>query len=373
MGSFFSPFTINDLTLPNRSVRSAVWEGMADDDGRVTARLVDIMVRLARSRVGLIITGHAYVHPAGKAGPWQVGVYSNAMLDGLKKMADAVHDAGGRICLQLAHAGGHAATRLTQLQAMGPSAFVGRFGEMCRAMSVADIQTLLEAIASAAQRAQSAGYDAVQVHAAHGYLLSQFLSPVTNQRRDIYGGSLENRARLVCDAIRAVRAAVGAGFPILIKINSEDFVEAGFQQDDMLRVAALLAEAGVDAVEMSGGTVINPQETHCARKVHPTRPEEEVYYREAATAFKAAVTLPLILVGGIRSLAMAEQLIADGTADLIAFGRPLIAEPGLIRRWQSGNRQTSACISCNRCYVPLQAGHGVSCVVASERHQRKPR
>lgn len=373
MGSFFSPFTINDLTLPNRSVRSAVWEGMADDDGRVTPRLVDTMVRLARNRVGLIITGHAYVHPAGKASPWQVGVYSDDMLDGLKKMADAVHDADGRLCLQLAHAGGHAATRLTHHQALGPSAFMGRFGEMCRAMSVADIQTLLEAIASAARRAQAAGCDAVQIHAAHGYLLSQFLSPATNHRQDAFGGSLENRARLVCEAIRVVRAAVGAGFPILIKINSEDFVEAGFQQDDMLRVAALLADAGVDAVEMSGGTVINPQETHCARKAHPTRPEEEVYYREAAQAFKAAVALPLILVGGIRSLAMAEQLIADGTADLIAFGRPLISEPGLIRRWQSGNRKTSACISCNRCYVPLQAGQGVSCVVASERHQRKPR
>jgi 2,4-dienoyl-CoA reductase-like NADH-dependent reductase (Old Yellow Enzyme family) len=373
MGAFFSPFTINGLTLPNRSVRSAIWEGMADDDGRVTPRLVDTMVRLARNRVGLMITGHTFVHPLGKAGPWQMGVYRDDMLPGLREMADAVHDAGGRICLQLAHAGGHAARRLTHHQAIGPSAFEGRFGGMCRAMSVEDIQIVIDAMVGAARRAQTAGFDAVQIHAAHGYLLSQFLSPATNHRQDAFGGSLKNRARLVCDVIREVRRAVGAGFPILTKINSEDFVETGFQQDDMLQVAALVADAGVDAVEMSGGTVINPQETHCARKVHPTCPEEEVYYRKAAQAFKAAVALPLILVGGIRSLAMAEQLIADGTADLIAFGRPLISEPGLIRRWQTDNCNVSACISCNRCYVPLQAGQGVSCVVASERHQRKPR
>lgn len=373
MGGFFSPFTINGLTLQNRSVRSAVWEGMADDDGRVTRRLVDTMVRLARNRVGLIITGHTFVHPLGKAGPWQTGVCSDDMLPGLREMAAAVHDAGGRICLQLAHAGGHAATRLTHYQALGPSTFKGRFGDMCREMSAEDIQIVIDAMVGAARRAQTAGFDAVQIHAAHGYLLSQFLSPSTNHRRDNYGGSLANRARLVCDVIREVRRVVGTDFPILIKMNSEDFVEKGFQQEDMLQVATLVADAGADAVEMSGGTVVNPQETHCARKVHPACPEEEVYYRRAAQAFKAAVALPLILVGGIRSLAVAEQLIVDGTADLIAFGRPLISEPDLIRRWQTGNRNVSACISCNRCYVPLQAGQGVSCVVASERHQRRPR
>ena len=373
MSAFFSPFTINGLTMPNRSVRSAIWEGMATDEGHVTPRLVNTMGLLARNRVGLIITGHAYVHPAGQAGPWQTGAYSDDLLDGLRQMTDAVHAADGRICLQLAHAGGHAATRLTGLAALGPSAFAGRFGGICRAMSSEEIQETLEAMAGAALRAQAAGFDAVQVHAAHGYLLSQFLSPATNRRRDGYGGPLANRARFVCDAVRAVRSAVGKGFPVLVKLNSEDFVEAGFQQDDMLRVAALLAEAGVDALEMSGGTITNPQETHCARKVHPSRPDEEVYYRQAAQTFKAAVSLPLILVGGIRSLAVAEQLIVDGTADLIAFGRPLIAEPGLIRRWQAGSHDVAACISCNRCYVPLQAGQGVSCVVASERHQRKPR
>jgi 2,4-dienoyl-CoA reductase-like NADH-dependent reductase (Old Yellow Enzyme family) len=373
MSAFFSSFTINGLTLPNRSVRSAIWEGMATDEGRVTRRLVNAMGLLARNRVGLIITGHAYVHPAGQAGPWQTGAYSDDLVDGLRQMTDRVHDEDGRICLQLAHAGGHAATRLTGCAALGPSAFPGRFGGMCRAVSSEEIQETLEAMAGAARRARTAGFDAVQIHAAHGYLLSQFLSPATNCRQDDYGGSLENRARFVCDAVSAVRSAVGKGFPVLVKLNSEDFVTDGFEQDDMLRVAALLAEAGVDALEMSGGTITNPQETHCARKEHPSRPDEEVYYRQAARAYKAAISFPLILVGGIRSLAVAEQLIVDGTADLIAFGRPLIAEPGLIRRWQTGSHDVAACISCNRCYVPLQAGQGVSCVVASERHQRKPR
>jgi 2,4-dienoyl-CoA reductase-like NADH-dependent reductase (Old Yellow Enzyme family) len=346
---------------------------MADHRGRITARLVDTMVHLARNRVGLIITGHAYVDPRGQAGPWQLGVYRDDLLEGLRWMTDAVHAAGGRICLQLAHAGGHAATRLTGHPALGPSPFEGRFGGKCGMMSGDDIQAVLAAMAAAARRARMAGFDAVQVHAAHGYLLSQFLSPATNYRRDRYGGSLENRSRMVCDTLRGVREVVGPDFPVLVKINSEDFVPAGFQRDDLPAVAALMAEAGADAVELSGGTVANPQETHCARKVHPAGPEEEVYYRPAARVFKTAVALPLILVGGIRSFAVAEALLAEGTADLIAFGRPLIADPELIRRWLSGARGVSACLSCNRCYVPLQAGQGVSCVVKNERHQRKPR
>jgi 2,4-dienoyl-CoA reductase-like NADH-dependent reductase (Old Yellow Enzyme family) len=302
-----------------------------------------------------------------------LGIYNDGLLRGLQELTTGVHEAGGRICLQLAHAGGHAAIKLTHRTALGPSAFEGRFGGTCQSMSTDDIQTLVVSMSEAARRARTAGFDAVQVHAAHGYLLSQFLSPATNKRRDSYGGSLENRSRLVCEVIRGARAAVGQDFPVLVKINSEDFVPGGFGTPDMLQVAAYLGAAGADAVEMSGGTVTNPQETHCARKVHPKKPAQEVYYLEAAKDFKATINIPLILVGGIRSFKTADKLVAEGIADLIAFGRPLIAEPELIARWQGGHRKVSACISCNRCYVPLQAGQGVSCVVASERHQRRPR
>jgi 2,4-dienoyl-CoA reductase-like NADH-dependent reductase (Old Yellow Enzyme family) len=373
MSLFFSPFQINGLALPNRSVRSAVWSGLADDRGRVTGRLVDMMVRLARHRVGLIVTGHAYVDPRGQAGPWQLGVAQDDHLAGLRQMTGAVHAAGGRIGLQLAHAGGHAATRLTGLRAWGPSSFAGRDGGTSRAMSPSDIPIVPAAMAAGARRARKAGFDAVQVHAAHGYLLSQFLSPATNRREDRYGGSLENRARLLCETLHAVRKAVGSAFPVLVKINSEDFSPGGFQRHEVPAVASLAAAAGADGIELSGGTVTNPQETHCARKMHPAGPEAEVYYREAARAIRTAVSLPLILVGGIRSFSVAEALVAEGTADLIAFGRPLISEPGLIERWEAGDRKPSACLSCNRCYVPLQAGQGVGCVVAERRHQRKPR
>ena len=373
MSAFFSPFTIKALTLPNRSVRSAVWEGMADDAGRVTPRLIATLATLARNRVGLIITGHAFVHPAGQAGPWQLGAYDDGLVAGLEGLTRAVHDAGGRIALQLAHAGGHAATHLTGLPATGPSEFEGRFGGRCRAMSDRDIAAVPGAMADGARRAKAAGFDAVQIHAAHGYLLSQFLSSAVNHRRDRYGGALENRARLVCETVRAVRGAVGVDYPVLIKLNSEDFTEGGFQVDEMLQTAAWLAEAGADAVELSGGLVTNPQETHCARKVHPAAGEREGYYRSAARAYKAALDLPLILVGGIRSLATAEGLLKEGRADLIAFGRPLISEPDLIRRWEAGDSRAAACLSCNRCYVPLQAGEGVACVLQRERHQRRPR
>jgi len=373
MGLFFSPFYINRLCLPNRSVRSAVWEGLADDQGRVTDRFVRMMATLARNRLGLIITGHAYVDPQGQAGPWQLGADRDDLVGGLQRMTDAVHGQGGRICLQMAHAGGHAATRITGRSALGPSSFEGRSGGKCRTMSEDDIYAVQQAMGAAAGRARKAGFDAVQVHAAHGYLLSQFLSPVTNRRRDRYGGSLENRARMLCETLQVVRAAVGSDFPVLVKMNSEDFVPSGFQRVDLPEAAALVSEAGADAIELSGGTVTNPQETHCARKVRPGCPEEEVYYRQAARDLKASISLPLILVGGIRSYDVAESLLASESTDLIAFGRPLIAEPKLIARWHDGRRKTSACLSCNRCYVPLQAGQGLSCVMAAARHQRKPR
>lgn len=373
MHALFETTTLNGVPLKNRFVRSAIWEGLATDDGRVTPALVAKMSELAANAVGLIISGHAYVSPEGQAGPWQLGAYSDDLLPGLQQMAEAVRQADGRIFLQLAHAGAHAATAITGRPAIGPSPTKGRSGDICREMTSEEIRRVVKDMQNAAVRAQKAGFDGVQIHAAHGYLLSQFLSPLTNRREDAYGGSIENRARIVIEVLRAIRAAVGDAFAVTIKINSADFTEGGMQSEQMLQTAALLQDEGLDALEMSGGTVLNPKETHCARKENPKTPEQEVYYRQSARQFKQQIKLPLMLVGGIRSWEVAESLVSDGIADFIAFGRPLIAEPDLIKRWQAGDRARSTCISCNKCYEPILAGEGVSCPVAEKRRAKAAR
>ncbi len=329
MSGIFEETKIKNMTLANRFVRSATWEGMATEDGGCTERLVDLMVQLARGSVGLIITGHAYVAKNGPAGPRQLGLYSDELGTGLKNMASAVHRAGGKIVLQLSHAGGLAPSELTGLEALGPSVIEDQGSPVCREITTEEIQHIIRQFGLAALRAKSAGFDGVQIHAAHGYFLSQFLSPFYNKRRDEYGGDIENRARILMAVLRDIRSFVGNDFPMLIKLNSEDFLEDGFTVGEMLQVAEMLEGAGIDAIELSGGTA------HSGRfwSVRKGRisPENEVYYKDAANKYKKKIRVPLMLVGGIRSYEVAESLVRNGV-DYVSLCRPLIREPDLINR-----------------------------------------
>ncbi|ABA87332.1 NADH-dependent flavin oxidoreductase, Oye family [Syntrophotalea carbinolica DSM 2380] len=363
MSKLFSPAVIGGMALRNRTVRSATWEGMAADDGAATPELIDLMASLARNDVGLVITGHAFVSSEGQAGPWQLGVHDDSMLEGLTAMAGAVHAQGGRIALQIAHAGCYGAHELSGQEAMGPSAMDGSKAPVCHAMTAADIRRVVEAFAAAALRAKKAGFDAVQIHAAHGYLLSEFLSPYFNQRTDEYGGPVENRAKLVLEVLQAVRKAVGPDYPVLIKLNSEDFVEGGVTVEDMLKVAERLQQAGIDAVEMSGGTIYASGDMSSLRPGRLDTPDTEVFYRKAAELFKQRLTVPLILVGGILSYEVAETLLTEGTADFIALCRSLIREPDLIRRWHRGDRSKARCLLCNGCLGPIMQGRGPLCIL----------
>ncbi len=365
MSLLFEPSTIGRLTLPNRFVRSATFEGLATPEGAVTPALTQRMVELALGQVGLIITGHTMVSLEGRAGPCQMAAHSDAFLPGLTAMTQAVHKAQGRIALQLAHAGYMANTELSGLPALGASDFTPEGGQPARAATVQDLARLVQNFAMAAQRAKTAGFDAVQVHAAHGYLLSQFLSPYFNKRQDQYGGPLENRARLLLEVVRAIRQAVGPDYPLLVKLNSEDFIEPGLVPAEAIQVAALLEQESVDAVELSGGCKLAGPGRMPARQGRIKSPEDEGYYRQAARMYQQEVGLPLILVGGLRSLEVAEALVRDGVADFISLCRPLIREPGLIKRWREGDRRPSACLSDNLCYGPAFDGRGVFCVAES--------
>ena len=360
MSALFEATTINDLVLHNRFLRSATWEGMAAPDGSPTVELVAVSTELARGGVGLIISGHAFVSEEGRAGLWQLGAHSDGMVAGLKDMVTAVHAAGGRIALQIAHAGLRAQPGRDGPAPLGPSAPHTGEGLAGREMTADDLRAVTRAFARAAGRARVAGFDAVQIHAAHGYLLSQFLSPYFNKREDGYGGGVENRARLAVEIAAAVREAVGPNLPVLIKLNSEDFLPGGLTVEDMLEAAAMLAEAGIDAVEMSGGTSLSGDK-------RPTRPgspapyETEAYYEAAARRFKGKVRVPLMLVGGIRTFGTAERLVAEGVADYVSLCRPLIRDPGLVNRWKSGDRSPATCLSDNKCFVRGLKGQGVRC------------
>ena len=370
MPGLFDSTTIKGMTLANRFVRSATWEAMAADDGAVTPELCDLMARMARGAVGMIISGHAYVAPEGQAGLRQMGVYSDALEEGLRQMAAAVHREGGRIVMQLAHAGCQAAVNLTGQEAIGPSPLTNAKGSKGRSMSLEEIAATVEAFGAAARRAYQAGFDGVQIHAAHGYLISQFLSPYFNQRQDQYGGSLENRQRLLLEVMASIRQAVGPDYPVLIKLNSEDFLDGGFTQEEMLTVATALEEAGIDAIELSGGTALSGNFMPVRRGKIDTI-AKEVFYRSAAEHFKARIGAPLILVGGIRSFEVAETLVSEGLTDYIALARPLICEPALVRRWRDGDHQRSQCLSDNLCFTPVGKGKGVYCVTAERRAKQK--
>jgi 2,4-dienoyl-CoA reductase-like NADH-dependent reductase (Old Yellow Enzyme family) len=352
------------MVMRNRFVRSATWEGLADPAGCATGELARLYAEFARGKVGLVISSHAFVSPEGRAGTQQLGAHDDSVIPGLARLASAVHEAEGKVALQVAHAGLWAQPDTVgdeAAQPLGPSVLQTESGPVGREMSLGDIAVVTQAFAAAAGRAQAAGLDAVQIHAAHGYLLSEFLSPAFNHRTDAYGGDVAGRARLVVEVIAAVRAVVGPDYPVLIKVNSEDFIPGGLTADQMLESALLMVEAGVDAIELSGGTSLSgdlgPIRTRAGIPV-----EREAYYEEAARRLKQTVTVPVVLVGGIRSLAAAETLVTSGCADCIALSRPLIRDPHLIARWESGEQAPSACRSDNRCYYKGLKREGMHCV-----------
>jgi 2,4-dienoyl-CoA reductase-like NADH-dependent reductase (Old Yellow Enzyme family) len=224
------------------------------------------------------------------------------------------------------------------------------------------------AFATAARRAKIAGFDGVQIHAAHGYLLSEFISPMFNHRTDEYGGAIENRVRLPLAVLQAIREAVGGDYPILIKLNCKEFVDQGLQPKEFVQVGKMLADAGIDAIEISGGLPVSPKTRPSQLGIN--KEEKEAYFQEEARALRKETDVTLILVGGNRSFHVAQGLVAEGVADYISMSRPLIREPHLINRWKAGDLTKAACVSDNMCFQPAIKGEGIYCVT-EEREQAK--
>ena len=360
MSVLFEKSSINQMSVENRFVRAATWEGLATEKGEATAKLIDMMVSLARGGVGLIIGSHSYVSPEGQGTPWQLGVYDDSLVPSLRKMTGAVHENGGKMIMQLAHAGMYAEVSLTGLPALAVSDNGDLPGKDIEIVTPGDIDRIVSSFSQAAKRARQAGFDGIEIHSGHGYFLSQFLSPPYNRRRDEYGGTVENRARIHLRIYRAIRDVVGEDYPVLIKMNCTDSAENGLEIEDSLQAAKLFSDAGFDAIEVSGGIIRTGKRS-------PSRPgitnaDKEAYFKEYARRFKEEVKTPLILVGGVRSFEVAEKIVEDGIADYISMSRPLIREPDLIDRWRKGDRRKAECKSDNLCFNPGFEGKGVYCV-----------
>jgi len=370
MRKLFDETKINHMSLANRLVRSATWEGMCEEDGRPRAKLAGYYATLAKGGVGLIITGYTFIRPDGKQLPGQMGIHSDGFAAEMLALTDAVHREGGKICLQLVHAGGQTSAKIIGRQPLAPSAVkVAQFPEQPAELSITDIQELVAQFGEGACRAREYGFDAVQLHASHGYLINQFLSPLTNRRNDAYGGTIENRCRFLLEACRSVRGAVGKDFPLLVKLNGDDNLPGGLTIDDAVVTARILDDEGVDAIEVSGGTPASG-ELSPVRQGIASR-EQEAYNLPLASRIKRAVSCPVMVVGGLRSFEIVEGIVRREEADYVAMARPFIREPALVRRWEGGNESHARCISCNGCFKPGLKEGGIYCIVDKiERESR---
>ena len=358
MSALFEPLKIGNFETRNRFVRSATYYALADDEGFIAEPSVALMTKLAEGGVGLIITGYAYISKTGQSFVDMNGIHTDEHIAGYMKMTRAVHDAGGRVVMQIAHCGtGSETTARTggDYMAVSVTDKMPDYGNPAREMTEEDIQGIIDAFGQAARRVEAAGFDGVQVHGAHGYLVSQFLTPRSNLRQDKWGGNLENRMRFVVEAVRSIKQTVSSDFPVMIKLGCRDYLDegVGLTIDEGAEVAQTLEKEGVSLIEISNGL---QDDSYRKKRMGITSPEKEAYYLDDARVVREKTSGPLCIVGGMRSLAVMENVIKSGVADCISICRPLIREPDLINRWQQGNARPADCISCGGCFNVAEDG-----------------
>jgi 2,4-dienoyl-CoA reductase-like NADH-dependent reductase (Old Yellow Enzyme family) len=348
--TLFDKTCINHMELKNRLVRSATWENMTEA-GHPTDRLLAVYKDLAAGGVGLILTSYAYVTAEEQPNPGMLGICDDSFIADYRQLTDMVHAHDCRIVLQMAYGGSQTTYNTAGRVIWGPSAVPeAGTGVIPQEMTKADIVSLVKSFGDAAHRAQQAGFDGVQIHAAHGYLLGQWLSPRHNHRTDEYGGSIENRSRLILEVYDEVRRQVGPDYAVLIKINCQDFVAGGAEFPDTLYVCEQLARRNIDAIEISGG-ILGAKEL-CAFRPRIDSEEKEGYFEPYAAEVAEKTGVAVILTGGLRSPQVMERILNKTAIRYFAMSRSLLAEPDLINRWQAGDRKLSKCLYCNQCRSP---------------------
>jgi len=364
-----SPIKIKNMELANRAVMPPMGTSLAERGGTVGESLLAYIKRQAKGGAGLIISEVTAVHPTGSVGPNHLGAYHDRFIPGLKKYAAAVHEVGGKTAMQLHHAGRESFFLLQKGEAIGPSAIPSVVYRMApREMTLEDIHEVVDAFGQAARRAREAGFDAVEVHGAHGYLLTQFLSALSNQREDEYGGSLANRARFVIEVLQSVRKSVGDDFPISLRISAEEFIKNGYKVEDLQPILPDFVNAGADIIHASLGTHGSPG------GVTSAPPEYEPGFNVwRAKKIKESVDVPVIAVGRFTDPSLADEVIARGDADMVSFGRQQLADPDFLAKAKQGRvKDIRICIACNQGCIErlmLEPGSTVRCAINPETAQ----
>jgi 2,4-dienoyl-CoA reductase-like NADH-dependent reductase (Old Yellow Enzyme family) len=386
----FTSAALGGLTLRNRVIRSAAFEGMCPG-GLPSQGLIDYHAEVARGGVGMTTVAYAAVSSDGLTYPHQICMDRPGVVGELRKLTDAVHAGCAAASIQLGHAGYFSAKPVTGVRPMGASRVFNSYTlTFPRRMKEHDIKTVVEHFGRACEQARDAGFDAVAIHAGHGYLLSQFLSPYTNRRKDRWGGSLENRSRFVVEVMRRVRKAVGAGFPVLVKMNLRDGFKGGLELEEACEIARTLEAESADALILSGGFVSKTpmyimrgdtpfKEFYQGQKSLTKKlglllmgrimvksfPFTETYFLEESRKIREAVSMPLVLVGGLRRIDVMESAVREGF-QFLAMARPLIMEPDLIARMERGEAEESKCEPCNKCVAAMDK-EAMRCVLLEER------
>jgi 2,4-dienoyl-CoA reductase-like NADH-dependent reductase (Old Yellow Enzyme family) len=389
MSILFTSRKIGNIEIENRFVHSATYESMAQKNGKVTDALIQRYRKIANGGVSLIIPGYLYVHPKGKCAKYQTGIYNDDMIEGLKELVDAVHLGGSKIVFQLAHSG-----RQTSKENIGQTPLAPSKGPMDpiymarpTEMTEEEIEEAVKAFGLGAKRAHAAGADGVQIHSAHGYLVSQFLSPFFNHRNDKWGGSDENRFRFIKEIVSEIRKNIPQEMALLVKLNTQDFTpKEGITLDLAKKYAKWLADLPVDGLEVSCGTLSYsmfnmvrgdvPTEEIITnfpwwrkilgkmmlKKLEGKFDLEEGYNVEAAKLIKPVFgEKPLFVVGGLRRSTHMEEVIENNWADFISMSRPLIREPTLVNRIKEGKTDAASCVSCNKCFAAVANNMAVQC------------
>lgn len=378
MSVLLKPIQIGPMKLSNRFVRSATHDGFSSEKGEITDKTIAFISDLAIAGTGLIIMGFAYVNKNGQALPNQTAIYDDCFIPGLKRVVEAVHRYDSKVVLQIGNSGSQsvAAQRFgytpltpsavkkewvrfdsemteTRTDQGTPEFKVNTAAMEAKEMTEEEIHEFIQGHAQAARRVREAGFDGVQFHGGHGYLISQFASPVTNRRADKWGGPLENRLRFILSCYKEVRTAVGDDYPVMIKLGMEDQARGGLPLAEGIQMAKILAQAGINAIEISEGVEEEP--AHHIRAGVNSR-EKEAYYLNSARAVRKEVDIPLFLVGGLRSFDIMEKVVAEDIADCVSLCRPFIREPDLVEKYRKGESGMVTCISCNGCLKKLQGG-----------------
>lgn len=387
--ALFEPTQLASLQVKNRFVCSATYESMATEAGEVTDGILKKYRNLARGDIGLIISGMLCVHPLGRAYRHQLGIDDDRMIPGLSSVVGAVHQEGGKVVFQLAHAGRQTTKKVIAQTPIAPSD-KGRDPVNLvkpKKMTEEQVKEVIQAFAKAANRAVEAGADGVQIHAAHGYLVNEFLSPFFNRRTDGWGGSDENRFRFLKEIVLETRRVLPEGMPLLVKLNTHDHTpKQGMTVPLASRYARWLAELRIDGLELSCGTTLyssfdvfrgeipvreiaeglpwwkKPLAKIVLNRMVGKYGLQEAYNLEAAKMIKPAVgNVPVLLVGGLRRAPHMEEILGKGYADLISMSRPFIREPFLVRRIKEGKTSVAACVSCNKCAAAVLNNMPVRC------------